>query len=875
MPLIGVTWREPVKNVEYFNEIDKARLPDVGGKGANLGELTKAGFPVPAGFCITTQAYRSFISTSVEMPGLFNLLDRVSPDDLEQIRALGHRIREHLKALPIPEAVRSDIVEAWRRTGEGKAYAVRSSATAEDLPTASFAGQQDTYLNISGEGPLLRGVQSCWASLFTDRAIAYRAKNGFGHRSVQLSVVIQQMIFPEVSGIMFTADPVTGRRKTITIDASFGLGEALVSGLVSADLYQVRSGTITKKQISTKKIAIYASPDGGTVKHSLPPEKQEAQALPDDRIIELATIGGRIEAHYGGLEQDIEWCLSDGKFYVVQSRPITSLYPTPRVSDGRLHVFISFGYLQMMTDAIRPLGISFWKTLQGAQADRTDSGIMREAGGRLYIDPTSALALKPARKALSQVLSYALNEPIATALSRLAERGDFQRPPGSRGQQIPLHTIVITVRIILSILCTVVLNLLIKNPEKGRIDIVSRADRLVTGYEQEVIKAAGPDRTRVIRDGTGKRLIILLPKLVPYVMTPVLSSMLIQKIMGRQDDHQVSNLIGRLNQSLPGSITTELGMAVGDLAEVARGYPAVADYLARAKDETFYKDLQRIDGGPQFLSELERFNGKFGARCSGEIDITRQRWSESPTLITPLLLSHIHSSAPGEHRKKYKEGEAKAEEAIGQILDLAKKGPSGIVRAKILSRLIRVYRNYMGLREYPKHVVMRYLGTCKRCLLEDAKALAAKGALQNEQDIYYLSLSELLDLEEGRFSDDIQGLIEDRKKRYEQDGKLSPPPVMTSEGEVITGKRPDTRIPKGALTGTPVSAGSVEGVARVILRLEEANLNQGEILVAPYTDPGWTPLFGPARGLVTEVGGMMTHGSVVAREYGIPAVVGV
>jgi rifampicin phosphotransferase len=243
--------------VLYFNNIDKTHLPYVGGKGANLGELTKAGFPVPQGFCVTTWAYQTFIQTSREAIELFDLLDRLRPDELGRIRILGERIREHLAALATPDEIKSSILKAWKTTGEEKAYAVRSSATAEDLPTASFAGQQETYLNVQGQEQLLHAVQRCWASLFTDRAIAYRARNGFDHRSVFLSVVVQEMVFPEVSGIMFTADPVTGHRKTISIDASFGLGEALVSGLVSADLYQVRAGKIIKKQISNKGIAIY------------------------------------------------------------------------------------------------------------------------------------------------------------------------------------------------------------------------------------------------------------------------------------------------------------------------------------------------------------------------------------------------------------------------------------------------------------------------------------------------------------------------------------------------------------------------------------------------------------------------------------------
>ena len=346
--------------VMHFNEVDRTNLPEVGGKGANLGEMSKAGFPVPSGFCITTSAYRDFIAASNEIERFLDLLDQLKPNQQDEISKLGKLIRGHLLTIPIPQTIESSILDAWKIIGEEKAYAVRSSATAEDLPTASFAGQQDTYLNVKGADQLLQAVRKCWSSLFTDRAIIYRIKNGFSHRSVYLSIVVQQMIFPEVSGLMFTVDPVTGHRNTISIDASFGLGEALVSGIVSADSYQVREGQIVKKQIAEKKKAVYPVTEGGTVTRELAPELQNKQALSDDKILELAQFGQRIEKHYCS-EQDIEWCLADDRFYILQSRPITTLYPIPKTYRNGLHVFLSIAHLQMMTDAMKPMGIPFGK----------------------------------------------------------------------------------------------------------------------------------------------------------------------------------------------------------------------------------------------------------------------------------------------------------------------------------------------------------------------------------------------------------------------------------------------------------------------------------------------------------------------------------
>lgn len=346
--------------VMHFNEVDRTNLTEVGGKGANLGEMSKAGFPIPSGFCITTSAYRDFSAASNKMDRFLDLLDQLKPDQPDEISKLGKLIRDHLLTVPISQTIKSSILDAWKIVGEEEAYAVRSSATAEDLPTASFAGQQETYLNVKGADQLLQAVRKCWSSLFTDRAIIYRIKNGFDHRSVYLSIVVQQMVFPEVSGLMFTVDPVTGHRNTISIDASFGLGEALVSGIVSADSYQVREGQIVKKRIAEKKKAIYPVTEGGTVTKELTPELQNKQALSDDKILELAQLGQRIEKHYCS-EQDIEWCLAGDRFYILQSRPITTLYPIPKVYDNKLHVFLSIAHLQMMTDVIKPMGISiFW-----------------------------------------------------------------------------------------------------------------------------------------------------------------------------------------------------------------------------------------------------------------------------------------------------------------------------------------------------------------------------------------------------------------------------------------------------------------------------------------------------------------------------------
>lgn len=856
------------KYVLSFNEIDKTCLPYVGGKGANLGEMTKAGFPVPQGFCVTTRAYRAFVHQSIEINGLFDQLEHINSDDLEQTRKVGQRIREHLKSMSMLDDIRADILEAFHATGKDKAYAVRSSATAEDLPSASFAGQQDTYLNIRGSEQLLKAIQNCWASLFTDRAITYRAKNNFDHRLVFLSVVVQEMIFPEVSGIMFTADPITGRRKTVSIDASFGLGEALVSGLVTADLYQVRSQNITKKRISKKKLAIYSIPEGGTATRDIPPEKQELQALDDDRIIELAELGRKIENHYGS-EQDIEWGYAEGKFYILQSRPITSLYPVPHVSDGKFHIFASFGHIQVMTDAMKPLAISLVSSLTNfLKKDASlDNFFIYSAGGRVFADFTGPLLLKPARHMLFKIFKN-MDELLVSALAEAVKNEEFIK------LSLPKKSFFRTLRkmapIIIPTLIKVQSNLHFKNPDKARTKADSLIKKIAKENEEYIFKAAGAERIQRIHRNMGEMPKVLLGIAGFWIAGILASGSLTKKLKKQIGEKESAYLLSQLNKSLPGNVTTELGLELGDLADTARKYPEVIDYLEKANSSSFYEGLLKIYGGLEFKRELDNFLKKYGMRCTGEIDITKPRWNEEPIQLVPSIISNIRTASPNERRKKFNQGKIEAEQAEKEILS-----KFGFVKRKKISRLVKLYRNLMGMREHHKFVLVVLMDIYKRAIMEEAQTFTEKGILQHEKDVFYLTLDELIALNENRFSGNIQEVIEGRKKQYELNQKLTVPRVMTSEGEILTGKGRDVKAPEGALAGTPVSAGVVEGVARVILKLEDAKFNPGEILVTSYTDPGWTPLFTSAVGLIIEVGGMMSHGSVIAREYGIPAVAGI
>src|SRR5438094_1511460 len=401
-----------------FQQIGRAQVAVVGSKGAHLGDLSRLeGLCVPAGFCVTTDAFQRIMAEAPSLDDRLDRLSRLKPDDREAIRALSAEIRRTLEAIAIPDDLAEAITRSLARLGEQAAYAVRSSATAEDLPTASFAGQQDTYLNVVGSAAILQHVSRCWASLFTERAVTYRLRSGVDHGRVAMAVVVQQMVFPRAAGILFTADPVTGNRKVASVEASFGLGEALVSGLVNADVYKVREGEVVAKAVATKQLVIHASPAGGTQEQAIEPERQEQPALTDQQVVRLAQLGRRIEAHFGR-PQDIEWCLVDDHFQIVQSRPITSLFPIPAAGDRENHVYVSVGHGQMMTDAMKPLGISMWQ-LTGPRP-------MYEAGGRLFVDVTRGLASPASRAGLLAVLGKG-NPLIGAAPQTLLDRGAFLR----------------------------------------------------------------------------------------------------------------------------------------------------------------------------------------------------------------------------------------------------------------------------------------------------------------------------------------------------------------------------------------------------------------------------------------------------------------
>ena len=832
-----------------LDEIDRTQGALVGGKGANLGELTRiAGICVPPGCCVTTDAFRLVMTAAPSIDERLERLSGLDADDREAIGALSAELRQAVSEAVIPAGLAAEITGWVARLGGQAAYAVRSSATAEDLPTASFAGQQDTYLNVIGPSEVLAHVSRCWASLFTERAVVYRRRNGFDDRRLQMAVVVQQMVPAQAAGLAFTADPITSNRKIVSIEASFGLGEALVGGLVNPDVYRVRGDQLVDKAVAAKRLAVLPRARGGTEQRAIEPDRQAQPALTDAQVVQLAQLARRIEAHFGQ-PQDIEWCLSDGEFQIVQARPITTLFPIPPTGDEANHVYLSVGHQQMMTDPMKPLGLSFWQL--------TTPRPMAEAGGRLFVDITQMLGSPATRAGLLDMVGR--HDPlIGDALQTIIDRGDFIAagpdegappvpPAASAGPEIETDPAIVT-------------------------ELIEHSQASIAGLKRDIETKSGSALIDFILADLQELRRILFDRRSHQVFMSAMEASWqlndrLEELLGEK------NAVDTLTQSVPNNVTSEMGLALLDVADVIRPHPAVVDFLGRVHDDRFLDELPALAGGPQARDAIARFLDQYGMRCVGEIDITRPRWSERPSALLPLILGNVKNFGPGAAEQRLQQGLRNAQEKEQDVLDRLRRLADGEREAEDAKRMIDRIRTFIGYREYPKYSMISRYFVYKLALLAEADRLVQAGVLADREDIFFLTLQEFHDVVRSRQADDQ--LIASRRNAFRSYEALTLPRVLTSDGEAVAGAYRRADVPAGALTGLPVSAGTVEGRARVVLDVADADLGAGDILVTAYTDPSWTPAFVAITGLVTEVGGLMTHGAVIAREYGLPAVVGV
>ena len=642
------------------------------------------------------------------------------------------------------------------------------------------------------------------------------------------------------------------------MSARLGLGEDLVSGLVNPDVFRVRADDLVTRTIATKQLAVQAVPTGGTMALPIDPRLQRRPALTDAQVVRLVRLGRRIEAH-AGRPQDIEWCLVDDDFQIVQSRPITTLFPVPEIGDDANHVYLSVGHQQMMADPMRPLGFSMWQL--------TAMAPMHEAGGRLFVDVTRRLASPAGRAALLDLVGR--GDPLTRdALETILDRGDFiptvpdQAPAGPPVAGPPAHPAAPAPIATDPAIVTELIERSQASTAALRRDLAT-----LTGPALfDVLLAAFQEHQRVLSDPLSIQAIMAGMEATWWLNDRL------QEWLGEK------NAADTLTRYAPNNITSQMGLALLDVADVIRPYPQVVAFLAgavdaSAVDASFLDELPTLAGGTEARDAIVAWLDRYGMRCVGEIDITRPRWSERPETLVPLILDNIRLFRPGAGRRRFEQGLRAAQQQRQNVLDRLRALPDGDRRADETSRMIDRVRTFIGYREYPKYNIVSRSFVYKQALLAEADRLVLAKVLPEREDIFFLTFQELHDVVATHQVDGQ--LIERRRAAFRSYHALTPPRVLTSDGEAVAGVYRRDDVPAGALIGLPVSAGTVEGRARVILDLAQARLETGDILVTAFTDPSWSPLFVAITALVTEVGGLMTHGAVIAREYGLPAVVGV
>jgi phosphohistidine swiveling domain-containing protein len=862
-------------------------LETTGGKALNLSRLARRGFPVPGGYLIPVAAYLWFCEANQLTAKIASLLTGASLEQPAILESLSQTIRGLFDQGSIPADLEEEILSAYRAMSSLK-VAVRSSATAEDLPEISFAGQQDTFLNVSGEDKLLEAVVRCWSSLWTARAIGYRHYNGTGQTDLGLAVIVQEMVPSQVSGVVFTANPVTGRRTEMVIDATLGLGEALVSGKVEPDHYVVNMPTrqVTSKGIGAKALVIEGLAEGGTVERKR--DGSQIQALPDELILSLAEMCQRVAEEYG-VPQDIEFAWAGGKLYLLQSRPITSLYPTPQnVPYAPLRVMFSLGAVQGFLEPFTPLGqdalrlaLSGLGAFMGYTLNYQDPGLLQAAGERLWIGFTSLVKNKVGRELIQGIMSF-VEPTVGYHLKPVLAEPELAAQKG-----VKVGTILHILRLALPVISRMMLAMVF--PKARRQRGMQIADRSLAGLGRQAhVKGIDPLSRLGERINLLRRITRIFPQNLPtYFVAPLAAGMASLNLVNQLLKHFLGTTQGdlagmqsvmlQLTRGLPYNVTTEMDLFLWKSAQAIREDPGSMRYFREHSSEELAEAYQNTTLPATAQQAVGAFMDRYGMRGVGEIDLGRPRWREEPLQIMKVLVSYLQIA---DERKApdavFRRNAEEAEKTIAQMDAQIRQTRGGKLKSRLFRFAASRVRQLVGLRESPKFFIVRTMGIVRQSILESGRELKEAGIFSEPEDIFFLFLEELERLSRGE-KEDWKKKVAEHRRTYEREKlRRQIPTILFSDGRAFYGA-PSVGIAEGegSMAGSPVSPGVVEGTVRVVFSPHETTLEPGEVLVCPGTDPAWTPLFLAAGGLVMEVGGMMTHGAVVAREYGIPAVVGV
>lgn len=861
-------------STDHVRRIDTIRATDfdvVGGKAANLGELLGKGFPVPNGVVVTTAVYRA-VTTAPAFRDAVATLEGSDTTEPDRAVVAAH-LRELVSTWEFDGILDTELRAALETvTNAGLTYAVRSSATIEDSSTASFAGQYETYLGVPlSEVP--DRVRQCLASVFTERAIAYRARMGIRTDDIEMAVIIQAMVDADAAGVLFTADPDSGNRTVAVVDATYGLGDPLVSGAVDSDHIRIDRQTGGRIQYGTgDKARALVVGDDGLETVDTPLDQRANRALSATQIRRLVELGGRVENLFGS-PQDIEWGLVDDEFVLLQARPITSLpeLPRPRPDDDRLHVYFSMGHAQAMTDPIPPLALDLWAAVYGDLLNHfvaSDYDWVVCSDGRAYLDVTPVLTFGLGQNGFVQTVASVSEAAAAGTAALLEARADeFETRPTlasvSRTVQSSVAVLPAVARTLPGMVREGVLPFL-----RGAAGTDEYRDWFHTwgqSVESSILDTHDPDTlVESVFSGLPPRTVFeVTPKAMRLIIAPVTERVLNWIVPGVD-----SELVAATTRGSGHEVGTRMILGLSDLADSARAQP---DLAAAVRAGRSIDAVQSVEGGEQFCSEFEAFLDEFGHRTAGEFDPSRPRWRDDPAIPLALVRSRLDEAKSEAPREQLRTRRRAAQQALNEILARAGQGSLGAIRRPLVAHLLRTYRSHVQLRDEPKHGSAHLFAAWHEALHRVGESLVDEGALANATDVWFLRRDEL----DVLVADPEHPIpdIDARRRTHEQNKRVDAPPLLTSEGEAPRLRVRDTG--PNILVGTGVSAGVVEGRARVVRELTGGSLDAGDVLVCASSDPAWTPLFATASALVIEVGGRLTHGALVAREYGLPAVASV
>ena len=875
-----------------LDQIGAGDLPLVGGKGANLGELVAAGLPVPNAFCVTTEAYGAFIAERGLAGELIASLDGLDYESHADIEARARAIRDRIVAAPVAEEIERAVLNAYglleSELGTGVLVSVRSSATAEDLPGMSFAGQQDTYLNVGGGEDVLEHVKRCWASLWTDRAIAYRHRQGFAHADVLLAVVVQEMFPSDVSGILFTANPVTSKPDEMFLNSSWGLGEAVVSGHVDPDQFIVdrRSLRVTGREIHDKRVMTARGADGrGSIETEVPEHQRQVPSLTDAEIAELAQIGLQIEDHYG-FPQDIEWGLADGRFAVLQAREITAAdldfgidlesWQSPEARAGLTDerwVWSRAYSDEVQTGSTTPL---FYTDIQPRMTNLKIKAM-------LWTETPECLGYPAERfDEIPYFRWYCARAYYNLAWER--ERIRMYIPPFARDDSALWPFPAVEREAIRNMhfnwipFIWIMLKLHVTLPDKsllGTTHVLYENLERWTDYEQSLWDAVDLETASTeeilatrekARDASGFLNNTILPFTIYLYVLPAALRTALQRWCG-DDEHTLYN---RLSAGLS-TKTGEENIAVWALSREIRASDTLTALFAQDDVGAIATGLADSADGRAFQSSLDAFIATYGHRGGAERDAIHHRWRHRPELVfhalRPMLaLSDDDDPSTGEQRLRDRMLEAK-EIALGR----AGKGLLGRVKAAALKKLIAVTQDFIYYRDFERFWNDRTMSRPRDIYTAIARKFIARDLLADEDDIFFLGREEVLAAEAGQLSArDIAIRVRARRRVYTKYNHREPPKYLQGWRTFDDDQLPDDGL---GLRGIPASSGTVTGHARVCRDISEVGkIGKGDILVTVATDPAWTTVFSFIGGVVVESGGVVAHAVMISREYGLPCV---